>query len=116
MTLELSGEQRRLPAGLELTAYRIVQEALTNVVRHARTETATVWVDFAPDVLRLKVSDDGAGGGEATSHGHGLVGMRERVELYGGRLTAGNRPGGAGFAVEAELPLVAADEPHALVT
>jgi signal transduction histidine kinase len=116
VTLDVSGPPRPLPAGLELTAYRIVQEALTNVVRHARTSTAHVEVACASEVLRIRVSDRGAGDEAGPVDGHGLVGMRERVELYGGTLTAGNRTDGAGFVVEATLPLAAVAEPHALVT
>jgi signal transduction histidine kinase len=111
VTLDVSGQDRPLPPGLELTAYRIVQEALTNVVRHAHAKTAEVTVAFAPEALRIKVSDRGTGSIETSPDGHGLVGMRERVELYGGVLTTGNRRDGNGFVVEAELPLVPAHEP-----
>jgi signal transduction histidine kinase len=104
ITLEIEGEPRELPAGLDLTAYRIVQEALTNVRRHAAQATAvTVVVAFEVDNLRIDVRDDGPGAA-STEGGHGLVGMRERAQLYGGRLIAATLPG-RGFQVTAELPL-----------
>jgi signal transduction histidine kinase len=99
-----------LPVGTALAVYRIVQEALTNVVKHAGDGThcqVTITVDSRGEV-RIEVADDGAGNPAASdraelSGGHGLVGMRERVMMYGGALTAGPRPGG-GFAVSARLP------------
>lgn len=107
--LIVNGHQRPLPAGVELTAFRIVQEALTNVRKHAgRPATATVSIDYAPDAVVLEIVDDGRGAATSMSSlgaGHGLLGMRERVEIYGGTLSAGPRPGG-GFAVRASLPLV----------
>ena len=98
------GTPAELPAGLELSAYRIVQEALTNVVRHAGPATATVRIAYGKD-LTVQVDDDGRGGDPDRDHGgHGIAGMRERAELYGGTLEAGPRPGG-GFRVSASLPL-----------
>jgi signal transduction histidine kinase len=91
-----------LPDGVDLSAYRIVQEALTNVLKHSGTARATVIVRYLPDRLDLEICDDGRGAAR-TNGGHGLVGMRERVDLLGGQLTTGNRPGG-GFAVSARLP------------
>jgi signal transduction histidine kinase len=103
--LTVEGERRELPVGIELSAYRIVQEALTNALKHAGDAHAAVSVRYGPDSLELEIADDGPGGGEsATGGGHGLVGMRERVALYGGRLDAGRRPGG-GFAVSVLLPI-----------
>jgi signal transduction histidine kinase len=102
-TLAVRGHERPLPAGLELAAYRIVQEALTNVRRHARASTAEVTVDFAPSSLLITVQDDGVGTAEPNAGGHGLVGMRERAALYGGTVEAAAAPGG-GFAVRAVLP------------
>jgi signal transduction histidine kinase len=93
-----------LPAGLDLAAYRIVQEALTNVRRHAEASTCEVLVHFGPESVQLEVVDDGRGGEVGRSGGHGLVGMHERVSLYGGELTAGSGPGG-GFVVRASLPV-----------
>jgi signal transduction histidine kinase len=94
-----------LPPGVELAAYRIVQEALTNALRHARAQRATVRVSVDAGRLRVVVSDDGAGqNGGRRSGGHGLVGMRERVAVYGGSLEIGPGAGG-GFRVDASIPL-----------
>jgi signal transduction histidine kinase len=106
--LTMSGDPSRLPAGLDLSAYRIVQEALTNVRRHAPGATARVALSVAPRLLLLQISDSGgsasAAGGHGGEPGHGLVGIRERVALYGGALEAGVQPGG-GFLVRASIPL-----------
>ena len=103
--LHVEGEPRELPVGLELSAYRIVQEALTNALKHAGDARATVRVSYAPDSLELEIVDDGAGGPPRTAGGgHGLVGMRERVALYGGRFDAGRAPSG-GFAIRVLLPI-----------
>ncbi len=103
--LQIDGEPRELPVGIELSAYRIVQEALTNALKHAGDARATVHVGYGSDVLDLEIADDGAGGPtRASSGGHGLVGMRERVALYGGRLDASHRAGG-GFVVRVKLPI-----------
>jgi signal transduction histidine kinase len=103
--LTVSGNERSLPAGLDLAAYRVVQEALTNTLKHAGSATASVRLCYLPEVLELEVEDDGAGsGGRGGGGGHGLVGMRERVAIYGGELQAGRRADG-GFRVHALLPL-----------
>jgi signal transduction histidine kinase len=103
--LTVEGEPRELPVGLELSAYRIVQEALTNALKHAGEASATVRVRYASDSLELEIADDGGGATEpATSGGHGLVGMRERVALYGGRFEAARGATG-GFAVRVALPI-----------
>jgi signal transduction histidine kinase len=103
--LQIEGERRELPAGVELSAYRIVQEALTNALKHAGDARADVRVRYGPDSLELEIVDNGLGAaGLASSGGHGLVGMRERAALYGGRLHAGRRPSG-GFAVQVVLPI-----------
>ncbi len=104
--LRRSGEQRPLPADIDLSAYRIVQEALTNVVRHAGTGDCRVLVEYGDGELSVDIVDDGrgAGGNGASRHGFGLVGMRERVALLNGRISAGPRPEG-GFRVVARLPL-----------
>ncbi len=105
--LEIAGEQRRLPPTIELLAFRVVQEALTNAIKHAGSARTTVTVTFSPDALELEVRDngpDGPTGHALTGAGHGLVGMRERVELIDGVLSAGPRPHG-GFRVYARLPL-----------
>ncbi len=98
----------QLPAGLDLTAYRLVQEGLTNALKHARAGQALVSVRYGERDLELTVSDDGDGAsGARTDGGHGLVGMRERVSVYGGELEAGPRPEG-GFRLRARLPLTVA--------
>jgi signal transduction histidine kinase len=104
VTVEVSGEPADLPPGVDLSGYRIVQEALTNALRHAGPATATLRVEFRDDELALEILDDGRGAATASEgRGHGLVGMKERVELFGGELRVGPRPGG-GFAVLARLP------------
>jgi signal transduction histidine kinase len=103
--LHVEGERRELPVGIELSAYRIVQEALTNALKHAGEARATVDIRYGSDSLELEIADDGTGGSApVSSGGHGLVGMRERVALCGGRLDAGRRPSG-GFAVRVLLPI-----------
>jgi signal transduction histidine kinase len=104
--VHVEGERVDLPAGIDLTAYRIVQEALTNTLKHAGHAQASVLVSYEPNELVLSIEDDGDGSRDELGElggGHGLVGMRERVELYGGLLQAGSRPGG-GFAVRVRLP------------
>jgi signal transduction histidine kinase len=102
--LHVEGERRELPVGIELSAYRIVQEALTNALKHAGNARAMVHVRYGMDSLELEIADDGAGAARpVATGGHGLVGMRERVALYGGKLDAGRRPTG-GFAVRVLLP------------
>ncbi|MEO6090281.1 MAG: sensor histidine kinase [Umezawaea sp.] len=100
--LEITGCRRALPAGLDLSAYRIVQEALTNVVKHAATPTCLLAIEFGEDELRIEVIDHGRGA-QAPALGHGLYGMRERVAAHGGTLDAASTPGG-GFRVLATLP------------
>jgi signal transduction histidine kinase len=103
--LRVEGEPRALPVGIELSAYRIIQEALTNTLKHAGGGHASVYVRYGDTSLELEICDDGTGSAASvTSGGHGLVGMRERVALYGGRLDAGQRPGG-GFEVRVLLPI-----------
>jgi signal transduction histidine kinase len=102
--LVVHGEPATLTPGVELTAYRVVQEALTNALKHAGPATARVTVIYEPQALRLEISDDGPGTSSQQDGGHGLVGMRERVALYGGRLEVGPRASG-GFSVRARLPL-----------
>jgi len=105
VTVEVTGTARPLPAAVGLAAYRIVQEALTNVTRHAgRPVTATVRLDYAPDQLTVEVTDDGPGAEDASGTGSGLLGMAERAAALGGQLDAGPRPGG-GFRVAARLPV-----------
>src|SRR5579884_959905 len=101
--LHVEGARRALPAGLDLSAYRIVQEALTNALKHAGDARASVVVRYGDDSLELEIVDDGVGADGRAGGGHGLVGMRERVALYGGRFQAGRRASG-GFAVRVLLP------------
>jgi signal transduction histidine kinase len=101
------GEPVELPPGIDLSAYRIVQEALTNTLKHAGPARAEVVVRYLPGELELEVSDDGDGSGSAGGSGRGLAGVRERVDVYGGLLDAGPRPRGGGFLVRARLPLAA---------
>ena len=116
------GQPRELPASIDLSAYRIVQEALTNVVKHAQTSSCQVLIGYGRDELILEVTDngaglpamagvgavspgpDGAGAGGLTAGGHGIIGMRERVMLLGGEFSVGPRPG-YGFQVVAHIPL-----------
>ena len=106
VTFTVEGDPVDLPASLELSAYRIVQESLTNTLKHAGPARASVSLAYAESSLRVKVEDDGHGAAadsNGAGAGQGLVGMRERVEAFGGTLSAGPRPGG-GFAVAAVLP------------
>lgn len=106
VTLNVEGEPVALPAGVDLCAYRIVQEALTNALKHAGPAHAEVSLRYGTGGLDIDVSDDGRGSGSTNGSGagHGLIGMRERVALYGGQLETGPRAGG-GFQVHAHLPL-----------
>jgi signal transduction histidine kinase len=96
-----------LPPALDLSVYRIVQEALTNALRHARASRATVAVERTSAGISVQVADDGIGGAGGTAAGHGLVGMRERAAILGGTITAAPRADGRGFLVHAELPVAA---------
>ncbi len=102
--LHVDGRARVLPPGVDLSAYRIVQEAITNVVRHAGPTRAHVALQYHPDEIEIDVTDEGGNGppGDASASGHGLIGMHERVALFGGFLTFG--PAGRGFRVHARLP------------
>jgi signal transduction histidine kinase len=101
---EIEGAPRSLPPGLDLSAYRIVQEAVTNTLKHSGGARAAVTVRYCEDALELEIVDDGQFGRNDDSGGHGIAGMRERVRLFGGELDAGRHPGG-GYAVRARLPL-----------
>lgn len=100
--LTLEGERVGLPPGIDLSAYRIVQEALTNTLKHAGPARAWVVVRYGADQVEVEVTNDGRSNG--SSDGYGLIGMRERVALCGGDLTAGPRPGG-GYTISARLPV-----------
>jgi signal transduction histidine kinase len=100
--VSVAGTARPLPDAVDLTAYRIVQESLTNVVRHAHATAASVVVSYTPDGVVVEVRDNGRGSVNGTG-GHGLIGMRERAASVGGTVETGPAPGG-GFRVHAELP------------
>ena len=102
--LSVEGEPVKLPAGVDLSAYRIVQEALTNTLKHAGPARAWVAVRYAGDDVEIEVENDGRNTGDGDGSGHGLVGMRERVALCGGELHSGPRPGG-GYRISARLPV-----------
>ena len=102
--LAVEGEPHELAPGVDLAAYRVVQEALTNALKHAGPAHAWVDVSWGSDELALKISNDGRGDGDGTGGGQGLDGMRERVSLYGGEIASGTREGG-GYFVAAWLPL-----------
>jgi signal transduction histidine kinase len=107
----VEGDQIELPASVELSAYRIVQEALTNALKHSRASHARVAVRYHPDSIELEVSDDGRGPAEpppgANRGGRGILGMRERAALFGGELNVGPGPSG-GYRVQARLPFESA--------
>src|SRR3954452_8662903 len=105
--LTVTGDDRALPAGIDFSAYRIVQEALTNTLKHGHAAAARVDLSFGERMLEMEIVDEGKAGGEAhglAGRGHGLIGMRERAAVFGGELQAGPRSGG-GFAVRATIPL-----------
>jgi signal transduction histidine kinase len=102
--LTVEGTPVKLPAGVDLSAYRIVQEALTNTLKHAGQAQAWVAVRYAGDDVEIEVGNDGSSENGNDGAGHGLVGMRERVALCGGQLESGPRPGG-GFQISARLPV-----------
>lgn len=104
--LRVEGEAVRLPAGVDLTAYRLVQEGLTNALKHAHADQAHVLVRYGDGEIELEVIDNGTGGGDGSGGGHGLVGMRERIAVYGGVLDAAPQPEG-GFRLRARLPVEA---------
>lgn len=103
VSLTVSPDARELPPGVELAAYRVVQEALTNARKHASAHRATVRLDVEAGTLHVVVTDDGAGGNGRQGGGHGLIGMRERVAVYGGSLEVGPAPEG-GYRVTASIP------------
>jgi signal transduction histidine kinase len=102
--LHVDGDPCRLPRAIDLSAYRIVQEGLTNALKHARASHADVTVRYRPEEVEVEVLDDGAGAATTDGLGHGLVGIRERVKIYGGEMNAGTAPAG-GFVLSARLPL-----------
>jgi signal transduction histidine kinase len=102
--VKVEGEAANLPASVDLAAYRLVQEGLTNTLKHARATHADVLVRYSAEDVELVVADNGTGDGDGGGSGHGLVGIRERVSVVGGSLEAGPRAGG-GFEVRARLPM-----------
>jgi len=106
--LHVDGEPVPLPRGVDLSAYRIVQEGLTNALKHANANTADVTVRYRPEELEIEVRDDGLGSTTTDGLGHGLVGVRERVKIYGGEMVAGTAAEG-GFLLSTRLP-IAEDE------
>jgi signal transduction histidine kinase len=107
--LDVRGQRHQLSAGLDLAAYRVIQEAITNVIKHAATDRCRVTVAYQQDALTLEITDSGAGwtGSGTPAAGHGVVGMRERAGMYGGEFLAAPLPGG-GFRVTARFPLAGA--------
>ena len=115
VTREVTGRPRPLPEAADLTAYRVIQESLTNVRKHADCATASLHLGYTARALRLTIDNDGQGASSTRAPGpagHGIIGMRERVAAVGGRLSAGPRPGG-GYRVLAELPLSPAEDERA---
>ena len=104
--LRLDGDRFPLPRGVDLSAYRIIQEGLTNVLKHAHASHADVTVRYGSSELQIEIRDDGRGAASTDGLGHGLVGMRERVKIYGGEMTTGTAAGG-GFVLTTRLPLSA---------
>ena len=102
--LHVDGEPFPLPRGVDLSAYRIVQEGLTNALKHARASNADVTFRYGLDELQIEVRDNGQGSATSDGLGHGLVGVRERVKIYGGEMSAGTTTGG-GFVLSTRLPL-----------
>ena len=102
--LHVDGEPVPLPRGIDLSAYRIVQEGLTNALKHAHASDADVTFRYGPDELEIEVRDNGQGSSTTDGLGHGLVGVRERVKIYGGEMSAGSANGG-GFVLSTRLPL-----------
>ncbi len=102
--LHLDGERFPLPRAIDLSAYRIIQESLTNVLKHARASQAEVTLRYDSDELQIEVRDDGRGSSTSDGLGHGLVGVRERVKIYGGEMSAGTATRG-GFVLRARLPV-----------
>lgn len=102
--LHVDGDPLELPRGIDISAYRIVQEGLTNALRHAHATQAEVALRYASDQLRIEVSDNGHGAAGSDGRGHGLIGIHERVKLYGGEMSTATVNGG-GFTLTAQLPL-----------
>jgi signal transduction histidine kinase len=104
VSLFIEGDPVPVRPVLDVSAYRIVQEGLTNVLKHGHATEANVVVRYSPGEIRLEIRDDGVGATSGNGHGHGLVGIRERVKIFGGDMTAGPGAGG-GFVLSTRLPL-----------
>ena len=107
MEIRIIGKEQTIPESIDVSAYRIIQEALTNVLKHAGPAKATVTIKYLHDMIELDISDNGKGevtNSEKKPGGRGIIGMKERVSLHGGELETGNKPEG-GFFVRAKLPL-----------
>ena len=102
--MRVDGDPLELPRGIDISAYRIVQEGLTNALKHADASQAEVALEYAADQLRIVVRDNGHGALTRNGGGHGLIGIRERVKLYGGEMSTDSANGG-GFILSARLPL-----------
>jgi signal transduction histidine kinase len=102
--LHVEGDPHALPRGIDLSAYRIVQEGLTNALKHARASNADVTIRYRPHELLVEIRDDGIGTAASNGLGHGLVGIRERVKIYGGEMSAGSA-NGSGFLLSTRLPI-----------
>jgi signal transduction histidine kinase len=102
--LHVDGEPFALPPAIDLSAYRIVQEGLTNALKHADASHADVTVRYAPEELEIEVRDDGRGDSSSDGLGHGLIGIRERVKIYGGEMSA-EKANGGGFVLSTRLPI-----------
>ncbi|MFF7941834.1 sensor histidine kinase [Nocardia gamkensis] len=111
VSMSVTGERQPPSPGVDLTAYRIVQEALTNVTKHAGTASASVRLDYSRSLLTISISDNGHGSEQAGDLGYGLIGMNERAISVGGELFAGFRPDG-GFEVSTKLPLEPRTDGH----
>jgi signal transduction histidine kinase len=109
VTLDIVGRRRELNPAVELSAYRIAQEAMTNTLKHEPGSAVHMRVCYEEDAVAIDVVDNGPGMVNGRPHGHGLIGMRERAELFGGTFEARSSPDG-GFGVRARLPLTAAVE------
>jgi signal transduction histidine kinase len=103
--LERVGDPETVPADVGLAVYRVIQESLTNVSRHARASEVQVTIDRRPQEVLVRIEDNGVGFVGSTPDGHGIVGMRERLRLLGGHLDVGPAQNGGGLAIEGHIPL-----------
>jgi signal transduction histidine kinase len=104
VVVHVGGQPVPLPRAIDLSAYRIAQEGLTNALKHARATKAELTLDYRPGELQIDVRDDGVGAASIDGLGHGLLGIAERVKIYGGEMTAGSAPD-RGFVLTVRLPI-----------